>query len=71
MSEFVPEIVPEFARPHAALFDELERQGFYCVDVVKLTRAVLGAQTIIAQSNTRAPALPFGGNPARQCETCE
>lgn len=41
----------DFSRTHAALFDELERQGIYCVDVGRLTRAVLEAQTIIASSS--------------------
>lgn len=55
----------EFARTHAALFDELERQGIFCADVAKLTRAVMQAQTIIAE-------LPLIGLGAHQrCETCE
>jgi hypothetical protein len=29
---------------HAALFDELERQGIQCVDIAKLTHAVLEAK---------------------------
>lgn len=67
MSEFLS----DFARTHAVLFDELERQGIYRVDVVKLTRAVLNAQAIIAQSNARSPASTNRGPPAQRCETCE
>lgn len=40
----------EFVRTHAALFDELERQGIYWADVVKLTQAVVQAQTIISSA---------------------
>lgn len=57
--------MPDFSRTHAALFDELERQGIYCADVAKLTKAVLDAQAIIER-----PAQP----PARtyqRCEACE
>lgn len=60
----------EFTRAHAALFDELERQGIYCADVVRLTRAVMNAQAIVEQSNARADmACCF--EPHRRCETCE
>jgi hypothetical protein len=45
----------EFARAHAALFDELERQGIYWADVVKLTQAVVQAQLVIANSELRQP----------------
>ncbi len=38
----------EFHLPHAALFDELERQGVQCVDIGRLTRAVLEAKETIA-----------------------
>ncbi len=71
MSKFASEYVPEFAHTHAALFDELERQGVYRVDVVKLTRAVLGAQAIIAKSNARNAASTNRGLPTQRCETCE
>lgn len=57
--------LPDFTRTHIALFDELERQGVYCVDVGKLTRAVTEAQAIIerpAQSTAR---------PYQRCEACE
>lgn len=67
MSEFLS----DFARTHAVLFDELERQGVYRVDVVKLTRAALTAQAIIAQSNTRSPASTNSGASTQHCETCE
>lgn len=67
MSEFLS----DFARTHAVLFDELERQGMYRVDVVKLTRAVLNAQAIIAQSTTCATPSTRSGPPPPRCETCE
>lgn len=51
----------EFTRVHASLFDELGRQGIYCVDVGKLTRAVFDAQTVIEKSCA----------PYQRCETCE
>jgi hypothetical protein len=57
----------DFSRTHAALFDELERQGVYCVDVGKLTRAVFEAQTIIAQPLPKLRTT----EPYRRCETCE
>lgn len=57
----------EFARAHAALFDELERQGIYCADVVKLTRAVIDAQTI---THGHPCANVSVGSPTR-CENCE
>lgn len=58
----------DFSGTHAALFDELERQGIHCADVGKLTRAVMEAQTIIASSNTgeRRNAVPY-----QRCDTCE
>lgn len=55
----------EFARVHASLFDELERQGIYCIDVGKLTRAVFDAQTIIAATSSCELA------PYQRCEACE
>lgn len=55
----------DFARTHAALFDELERQGIYCADVVKLTRAV--AQSIAQGYGCASVSV---GSPARR-ETCE
>lgn len=60
----------EFARAHAALFDELERQGIFCADIVRLTRAVMDAQTIIAQSPNR-PAVRPSPELYRRCESCE
>jgi hypothetical protein len=71
MSKFASQYVPEFAHTHAALFDELERQGIYRVDVVKLTRAVLNAQAIIAKSTTCATTSIRIGQPTQRCETCE
>jgi len=57
--------LPDFTRTHIALFDELERQGIYCVDVGKLTRAVIEAQAIIE----RPAQLPV--RPYQRCEACE
>lgn len=34
-------------RVHAALFDELERQGVQCVDIGRLTQAVVEAKEAI------------------------
>ncbi len=45
----------DFNRAHAALFDELERQGALNVDVARLALAVLGAQEIIATAEPRVP----------------
>ncbi len=45
----------ELARTHAALFDELERQGIDWADVVKLTEAVVQAREIIATGEVRQP----------------
>lgn len=45
----------DFHRTHAALFDELERQGAMHVDVAKLAQAVLAAQHVIAAQATREP----------------
>lgn len=42
----------DFHRTHAALFDELERQGILHVDVAKLALAVVGAQQIIAAAQS-------------------
>lgn len=53
----------DFSLTHTALFDELERQGVYCVDVGRLTQAVMQAQAII-ESHERAA-------PYERCETCE
>lgn len=47
--------MPDFNRTHAAIFDELERQGAMNVDVARLTQAVLGAQNIIAAQPPREP----------------
>ena len=53
-----------FARVHAALFDELERQGVFSVDVVQLARAVLDAQI--------KPAPPVCCvEPYVRCKACE
>ncbi|WP_072395480.1 hypothetical protein [Hyphomicrobium sp. CS1GBMeth3] len=57
----------ELNRTHAALFDELERQGIYWADVVKHTQAALAAQTIIASAHGSA----CGVEPYQRCETCE
>ncbi len=53
----------EFNTTHAALFDELERQGVFNVDIAKLTHAVVQATVVIGIS---PPALPY-----KRCETCE
>lgn len=55
----------DFSRAHAALFDELERQGIPCADVGRLTQAVMQAQSIIATSEQPSP-IPY-----QRCETCE
>lgn len=47
--------MPDFSSTHAALFDELERQGAMHVDVAKLAQAVLSAQQIIAAQPPRQP----------------
>lgn len=60
----------EFARAHAALFDELERQGIFCVDVGKLTRAVMDAKTKIESAQPR-PAFPSAPSPYVRCRSCE
>lgn len=59
----------DFARTHAALFDELERQGIFCADVVKLTQAVIAAQAVIER--TDAPPLVLSSQPYHRCEACE
>lgn len=59
--------MPDFHRTHEALFDELERQGVYCVDVGKLARAVMEAQEII----TTTRPLSCGVAPYQRCESCE
>jgi len=61
----------EFARAHAALFDELERQGIYWADVVKLTRAVIEAQATIARPVTSSACSVEPVEPFQRCETCE
>lgn len=48
---------------HAAIFDELERQGAMNIDVARLTAAVFGAQAIIA-------AQPQGCRPGRAKFAC-
>ena len=40
----------DVARTHAALFDELERQGIFRVDVGKLTRAVFETRVVISDA---------------------
>ncbi|MGE0022359.1 MAG: hypothetical protein AB7S70_01870 [Hyphomicrobium sp.] len=62
--------MPDFIQAHAALFDELERQGIYCADVVKLTLAVMGAQTIVEQAKARSDAA-CRSEPRPRCEVCE
>lgn len=49
----------KFNRAHAALFDELERQGIFNVDVGRLTRAVLKATDMVAAyGGDRLPMQP-------------
>jgi hypothetical protein len=57
----------EFIRTHEALFDELERQGVHCVDIGKLTRAVMQAQALIAPAQLAA----CSPSPYQRCESCE
>jgi streptomycin 6-kinase len=45
----------DFSSTHAALFDQLERQGAMHVDIAKLAQAVLSAQKVIAAQTPRAP----------------
>jgi hypothetical protein len=45
----------EFNRTHAAIFDELERQGVGNINIVELTRAVLTANEIIAAAARSEP----------------
>jgi hypothetical protein len=45
----------DFARTHAAIFDELERQRAMHVDVARLTRAVLAAQAVVIAEQPRQP----------------
>ncbi len=45
--------MPDFNRTHAAIFDELERQGAMHVDIARLTQAVIGAKDIIAAQPPR------------------
>lgn len=59
----------DFSHTHAALFDELERQGVFCVDVGKLAQAVLQAQAIIAGPS--AMSCSREAAPYQRCETCE
>ena len=59
----------EFSHTHTALFDELERQGVFCVDVGKLTQAVLRAQQIIA--SPQAQSRIVAREPYQRCEACE
>lgn len=59
----------DFSRTHAALFDELERQGIYCVDVGRLTRAAMETQTIIASSQSSARSVEVGSY--QRCKVCE
>jgi len=52
----------DFTQIHTALFDELERQNIRCVDVGKLTAAVMRAQAIIQPRQHEA---------YQRCEACE
>lgn len=48
----------KFERTHAAIFDELERQGIVHADVGRLTRAVLAATDLVARyEGDRLPGL--------------
>jgi hypothetical protein len=59
-----------FNRTHAALFDELARQGIRDADVGRLTRAVLSATDLVAAyDGDRLPAYP--AEPHRRCVTCD
>lgn len=58
-------VMSEFASTHAALFDELERQGVFCVDVGRLAQAVLAAQSLI-EASAKCAVGPY-----QRCETCE
>lgn len=58
----------DFSRTHAALFDELERQGIYCVDVGRLTRAVMEAQRVIVGADT---GLRVNAKLRHGCQQCE
>jgi len=52
----------KFHRVHAALFDELERQGIRNVDIARLTRVVLMATDIVAaHDRPRAPTRCVNG----------
>lgn len=57
----------KFNRTHAALFDELERQGIVHADVGRLTRAVLAATDLVAayEGDRMPPALRL--EPAGRC----
>lgn len=55
--------MPDFNRTHAALFDELERQGIVHVDVGRLTRAVLMATDLVAAYE----GARFPPQPPRRC----
>lgn len=62
--------MPDDARTHAALFDELERQGIFCVDVGKLTRAVFDAHVVISDAEPRS-AGSCNAWSYQRCENCE
>lgn len=55
----------KFNRAHAALFDELTRQGICNADVGRLTRAVLSATDMIAAFEGDRLSLP----PPGRCAT--
>lgn len=53
----------QFKATHIALFDELERQGVFGVDLARLTEAVLQVD--------RAVLLPYPSNPRCANGACE
>lgn len=55
----------KFERTHAALFDELERQGIVHADVGRLTRAVLAATDLVAAYD--GDRLPGPRQPPARC----
>ncbi len=68
----------DFRLTHEALFDELERQDIFAagaaIDVVKLTQAVMDAQTLIRRPSLIAaprPGASCSTGPYQRCESCE
>lgn len=60
----------KFNKTHAALFDELTRQGIQGADVGRLTRAVLMATDLVAAYEAdRLPARR--AEPYVRCATCD